>query len=577
MGEDAREIPVGEPARASARLQRPVDFLGSVQLGEVDRLGELAPQPLRPRRGGLDQPALRGRADLKERLLLGALSARPALKRTRRLGRIVLIADRRAARCGQRVAGDLRRPAVGVHVDHDQLLTIDPRPDALVDQLVRHRVAGAPDRDHRLPVHLPRLPETHGVRHPRETVQPLVLSRQADHRRLLRRAVRPGVHIGHPLLARRLELRPRSVGRAEVVIGGQQIGLRDPDCRLAAALGLRIGRHARLDRHPVMTGHRDDLRVADRDPAHMIDGHRLLVVGQHVGRRATERTQRPVQPDHHRRQRLVTQRHHNPEPRPRQPCAEQHRLATIDDRPVAVVELHPQARLRRPRPRHPPVLAPPPTLRDRDPPPRRARRAEIAERDQLLVSLVRPDLPVRTIDQLIDLLLELTVHRRPLPIDPRQQPEVALAHPVRHRLVITPRQLRRSPQRAGQIVCLQDLHHFLRFLHAASTPQSSSSSPAAWQPTDSGKPWGERWPPTGRNPGRQWGVPVAAHGEVLMAAVNPAVETEWELGFTGGPTDLERSRMTDPGGGCWWVLNARAIQLTFVQRLRQSRELPSIT
>ncbi len=27
------------------------------------------------------------------------------------------------------------------------------------------------------------------------------------------------------------------------------------------------------------------------------------------------------------------------------------------------------------------------------------------------------------------------------------------------------------------------------------------------------------WPPTGRNPGRQWGISVAARGEVLMAAV----------------------------------------------------------
>jgi hypothetical protein len=30
----------------------------------------------------------------------------------------------------------------------------------------------------------------------------------------------------------------------------------------------------------------------------------------------------------------------------------------------------------------------------------------------------------------------------------------------------------------------------------------------------------KRWPPTGRNPGRQWGVSVAASGEVLMAAVS---------------------------------------------------------
>lgn len=39
-----------------------------------------------------------------------------------------------------------------------------------------------------------------------------------------------------------------------------------------------------------MTADGDDLRVADRDPADMIDRHRLLVIGQRVGRRiATSR------------------------------------------------------------------------------------------------------------------------------------------------------------------------------------------------------------------------------------------------------------------------------------------------
>ena len=62
-----------------------------------------------------------------------------------------------------------------------------------------------------------------------------------------------------------------------------------------------------------MTGDLDDRRVADRDPAHVIDRHRLLVIGQRVGRHAIEQPQRAVQPDHHRRQRLVAQRHHRPD------------------------------------------------------------------------------------------------------------------------------------------------------------------------------------------------------------------------------------------------------------------------
>ena len=91
--------------------------------------------------------------------------------------------------------------------------------------------------------------------------------------------------------------------------------------------------------------------------------------------------------------------------------------------------------------------------------------------------------------------------------------------PRARRLVIAPRQQRRATQAAGHVIRLQDLHHFPRFLHAASTPRLSSRARKRGQPTDQGQPRGERWPPAGRNPGRQWGISVAATGEVLMAAV----------------------------------------------------------
>ena len=58
-----------------------------------------------------------------------------------------------------------------------------------------------------------------------------------------------------------------------------QIRPRDPDRRLRAALALRIARDARRDRQPVVPPDGHDLRVADRDPAHVIDRDRPLVVG----------------------------------------------------------------------------------------------------------------------------------------------------------------------------------------------------------------------------------------------------------------------------------------------------------
>ncbi|MGZ6723693.1 MAG: hypothetical protein ACXVHK_22225 [Solirubrobacteraceae bacterium] len=72
VGEDRRQVTIGKPACVGARAQGALDVLVAVKLGEVDRLGHLAPQPLCSRRGGVDQPLLRAVADLKERLLFGA-------------------------------------------------------------------------------------------------------------------------------------------------------------------------------------------------------------------------------------------------------------------------------------------------------------------------------------------------------------------------------------------------------------------------------------------------------------------------------------------------------------------------
>ena len=255
--------------------------------------------------------------------------------------------------------------------------------------------------------------------------------------------------------------------RQEVVVGRDQIGLRDPDRRLRAALGLRIARHTRRNRQPVVAADGHDLRVADRDPADMIDRHRLLVIGQRVGRRAAERAQRAVDRHHHRRHRPIAQRDHDPEPRPRQPRTEQRRRPAADDRAVAIVPLHPQPGLGHPRPCPPPMLGTPPPLGVSDRPPGRALRTHVAHRDQPLMRLIRADLPPRAIDPLLDLDRE-RIDLRPGPRR-RRQPAARLitgTHPMRDRLVITPRQHRRATQRAGQVIRLQNLHHFLRVLQA---------------------------------------------------------------------------------------------------------------
>jgi hypothetical protein len=69
----------------------------------------------------------------------------------------------------------------------------------------------------------------------------------------------------------------------------------------------------------------------------------------------------------------------------------------------------------------------------------------------------------------------------------------------RHRLVITPRQRRRSPQRARQVIRLKNLHRFLRSLHSR-PPQIARQY--------------QRAPDYGRLRTEPWGETVATHGVV---------------------------------------------------------------
>ena len=146
--------------------------------------------------------------------------------------------------------------------------------------------------------------------------------------------------------------------------------------------------------------------------------------------------------------RLVTQRHHHPIPRPRQPRAEQDRRTAGDLGPVAVVPLQPQARLRDPRPGAAPVLLAPAPLRLCDRPSGRALRPLIADRHELAVRGIRPDLPARAIHQLIDLLAVPVPRRAPPSLRLQAAVPVTDRDPMRDRLVIAPGKQRRSAQRS---------------------------------------------------------------------------------------------------------------------------------
>src|SRR5207248_1817264 len=71
---------------------------------------------------------------------------------------------------------------------------------------------------------------------------------------------------------------------------------------------------------------------------------------------------------------------------------------------------------------------------------------------------------------------------------------------------ITANQRRRLAERAGQVIRLKDLHHFLRFLHAG-PPNHALTTTRARIPTPQDRT-------VGRKDGHPWGETVAASGEI---------------------------------------------------------------
>ena len=271
--------------------------------------------------------------------------------------------------------------------------------------------------------------------------------------------VHPGVDPVAELAAGLLQLREAAVVRQQVRARGHQVGLGDLHRRLDPALGLGVERHARLHLAAVMPAERDHLRVPDRDPGDVVHGDGARVVGQQVGRRPADGAQRLVDAPGQGAQLLVPDRDHHPEPGPGQPRREQLRLPAPDPRPVAPVPLQPHPRLGDPRPVAPSPARLPGLLHLRDRPPGRPLRPPVAHRGQLAVRDVRPDLPLRPVDQLLDLRHEPVDQPRPRRLRQRVPAGVPDRHVTGDRLRIAPGQLRSRPGRPREVKRLENLHN----------------------------------------------------------------------------------------------------------------------
>lgn len=161
--------------------------------------------------------------------------------------------------------------------------------------------------------------------------------------------------------------------------------------------------------------------------------------------RSTTFPQRLVDAGDHGRQRPVPGREDDPGPRPGQPGAPQERLAAADPGTLAPIELEPHAGLRDPRPVHPPVAGGVRLLGSSDRAAGRPLRALEAQRQELVVDDVGPDLALRALDPLLDLGQEAV--DQPLPRGPLGQDAAGGAQPdvSRNRVVRAAGELRRPP------------------------------------------------------------------------------------------------------------------------------------
>ena len=197
------------------------------------------------------------------------------MERIGRSLRIVGGIDARVARRRERMAGHFAGTVAGGEGD-DELVASDSNPDPLADEGVRHGIAGRAEAERRVVIDEPGDTERDRMSLGRDRVQPRSFGCQSIRRGFVRLAMGAGVDGFAEGVAGSPQLGERAVCSEEVRFGRHEVGLGDPDSRFAAALGLRIERHAGGDLEPIVAAGGDDLRMTHADPRDPVSRVKIL-------------------------------------------------------------------------------------------------------------------------------------------------------------------------------------------------------------------------------------------------------------------------------------------------------------
>lgn len=282
-------------------------------------------------------------------------------------------------------------------------------------------------------------------------------------------AVDPAVHLRAERLAGSGEVGERAIRRPQVRVRRHQVGLRDPDGRFRAAVGLGVEGRAGEDGRAIVAAGGHHLGMPHGHPRDPVDRDGPLVVREQVRGHATDDPEGGIEAGEQAAHRAVPGGDDDPEAGPREPGAEQKRGPAVDVGALGPVELEPHAGLRGPGPIGAPSAGAPGGLGGADGPAGGALVTLEAQGAEALVDDVGADAAQGALHELLDLVPVRVDHHGPSVPHGRVAPGVADDDVPGDGLGVAAGETGRRVRGVGEVERLEDLHDLpVRLRHGPS-------------------------------------------------------------------------------------------------------------